>query len=62
MVVKMMEKMNKHRPDTGSEMEQYILMVVEQYRIQDETFERTGVENEEFESNLHIYMQKDPLI
>jgi len=41
-------------------MQMMMTMMVDQAKMQDEMFFKTGVENEEFEEALMFYMNKDP--
>jgi hypothetical protein len=47
-------------PEGGDQMEMMVAMMVEQQKMQDEMFERTGVENEDFEESLLFFVSKDP--
>ena len=46
----------------GNSMDKFLQSVVEQYKNDDETFERTGIEGDEFEENLGYYMEQDSII
>ena len=59
---KHMQQAPNRRGDTGGEMEIMMGMMVEQIQQQDEMYERTGVEAEEFEINVPFFIQKDPLV
>ena len=41
-------------------MEMMVTMMVEQSKLQDELYEQTGVENDEFEDSLLYFVSKDP--
>lgn len=43
----------------GDQMEMMVAMMVEQNKLQDELYERTGVENDEFEDSLLYFVSKD---
>ena len=47
-------------PEGGDQMEMMVAMMVEQQKMQDEMFERTVVENEDFEESLLFFVSKDP--
>ena len=48
-------------PETGDQMEVMMMMVVDQAKMQDELFFKTGFENEDFEDALMFYVDKqDP--
>ena len=59
---KSIQQAQNTRGDTGGEMEIMMGMMVDQIQQQDEMYERTGVEAEEFEINLAYFLQKDPLV
>ena len=46
-------------PEGGDQMEMMVAMMVEQNKLQDELYERTGVENDEFEDSLLYFVSKD---
>ena len=50
---------DKQIPETGDQMELMVAMMVEQNKMQDEMFEKTGVENDEFEESLLYFVSKD---
>lgn len=58
--MKTMKKLQT-RPETGGgdQMEMMMSMMVDQAKMQDEMFFKTGVENEEFEEALMFFMNKD---
>ena len=51
---------DKQMPEGGDQMEMMVAMMVEQQKMQDEMFERTGVENEDFEESLLFFVSTDP--
>ena len=59
--MKTMKNMQNKTPETGGDqMQMMMTMMVDQAKMQDEMFFKTGVENEEFEEALMFYMNKDP--
>ena len=61
LTMKTMQKLQTRQTDTGGDqMEMMMNMMVDQAKMQDEMFFKTGVENEEFEEALMFYMNKDP--
>ena len=59
--MKTMQKLQTRQTDTGGDqMEMMMSMMVDQAKMQDEMYFKTGVENEEFEEALMFYMNKDP--
>ncbi len=56
-----MRKMQTQKmPETGDQMEFMITMMVDQAKMHDEIFIKTGVENDDFEEAMQFYVQKDP--
>ena len=56
-----MRKMQTQKmPETGDQMEFMITMMVDQAKMHDEIFLKTGVENDDFEEAMQWYVQKDP--
>ena len=50
-------------PETGdpnAQMEMMIAMMVDQAKMHDEIFFKTGVENDEFEEAIQWFVTKDP--
>ena len=61
LTMKTMKNMQNKTPETGGDQMQMMMsMMVDQAKMQDEMFFKTGVENEEFEEALMFYMHKDP--
>ena len=61
LTMKTMKSMQNKTPETGGDqMQMMMTMMVDQAKMQDEMFFKTGVENEEFEEALMFYMNKDP--
>ena len=56
----MMTTIKKLEQEPGDQMEKMMSFMVEQIKMQDKIFLKTGVENEEFEESLMIYMRSDP--
>jgi len=54
----MVNMKDKPMPE-GDQMEMMVAMMVEQNKLQDELYERTGVENDEFEDSLLYFVSKD---
>ena len=61
LTMKTMKKLQTQKiPETGDQMEMMMQMMIDQAKMQDEMFEKTGVENEEFEEALMYFVNKDP--
>ena len=58
-IKQMVSMKDKPMPEGGDQMEMMVAMMVEQNKLQDELYERTGVENDEFEDSLLHFVSKD---
>lgn len=58
----MMETLKKLETQPGDDQEKMMLFMVEQIKVQDKVFFQTGVENEDFEESLMIFMRTDPSV
>ena len=57
----MMQVLKKLESEPGlDQMEKMLAFMVEQIKMQDKIWAETGVENEDFEESLMIYMRTDP--
>ena len=58
-----MQKLGTRGEETTDQTEMMLQMMVDQAKMHDEMFEKTGVENEDFEESLmHFVLNKDPEI
>ena len=56
-----MKDMQKRQiPETGDQMQMMVTVMVDQAKMQDKMFFKTGIENEEFEEALVYFVQNDP--
>jgi len=61
LTIKQMERLKTQKmPDSGDQVEMMANMMVEQAKMQDEMFFKSGVENDDFEESLIHWVSKDP--